>query len=287
MQNFIKLSLVPLVFIASWIFYERGKKAVQAQLDYQAQVPQPVGLEPSELATPVLKPEVAEKAKQAAQVALPDFAAIADVRQKKQAFVDFILPAIRAANHDIQQERIFLKQLKIERMTDAQRVKFETLAEKYQQPQKKDQTLLEWHAELLKKVDIIPPALALAQAANESAWGTSRFALDGMNFFGQWCFSVGCGLVPDRRPEGQTYEVRLFASPEESVGAYMLNLNAFHTYEDLREIRAIKRANNKPLSSEALAEGLLAYSTKREVYIAELKSMIRFNKWQSYDAQPW
>lgn len=270
MQNFIKLSLIPLVFIASWIFYERGQQAAQAEVE-QVQAPK----------------QIAEKAKQAAQVELPDFASIVDVGQKKQAFVDFILPAIRSANYDIQQERVFLKQLKINQMTDAQRVRFETLAEKYQQPQKKDQTLVEWHAELLKKVDIIPPALALAQAANESAWGTSRFAVDGMNFFGQWCFSVGCGLVPDRRPEGQTYEVRLFGSPAESVAAYMLNLNAFHTYEALRDIRANKRAKNEPLNSEALAEGLLAYSTKREVYIAELQSMIRFNKWQSYDNQAW
>ncbi|SFR54495.1 glucosaminidase domain-containing protein [Thiomicrospira sp. ALE5] len=252
MLTYIKFSLIPLTIFAGWIFYERGQS-----LDKKD------------------KPFVA--------VELPDFAAIVDVNEKKQAFVDFLLPAIEASNQAIKQERQFLMQLNVEQMSNQQRTKLEALAEKYQQPRNEGQSLAEWQSALIKKVDIIPPALALAQAANESAWGTSRFAIDGMNFFGQWCFSVGCGLVPNQRPEGQTYEVRVFDSPQASVDAYMLNLNAFHTYEDLRDIRAEKRANNQPLNSEALAEGLLAYSTKREVYIEELQAMIRFNQWQGYD----
>jgi Bax protein len=279
-QRNIKIILVILVLIAAWVFYEQGENQETQRLANESAITL------AQLDQPATKPSqinALEKNKPAAKVELPDFAAIQDVNQKKQAFVDFILPGIHGANKAIRAERDFLKQLKPDQMSAKQKQRFEALAEKYQQPQQKDQTMAQWHAALLKKVDIIPPALALAQAANESAWGTSRFAVDGMNFFGQWCFSVGCGLVPERRPEGQIYEVRLFSSPEESVAAYMLNLNAFHTYEDLRDIRENLRENNKPLNSKKLAEGLMAYSIKREEYINELQAMIRFNKWQKYD----
>ena len=90
---------------------------------------------------------------------------------------------------------------------------------------------------LLRRVDKIPASLALAQAANESAWGASRFAQDGKNFFGQWCYKDGCGIVPRRRVEGATYEVRSFESVMDSVESYIHNLNTFPNYQMLRRIR--------------------------------------------------
>ena len=69
---------------------------------------------------------------------------------------------------------------------------------------------------LLNRVDVIPPSLALAQGANESAWGTSRFSKEGNNYFGQWCFKLGCGLVPRQRDSGAQHEVAKFDSPRQS-----------------------------------------------------------------------
>jgi len=117
-------------------------------------------------------------------------------------------------------------------------------------------------------VDTIPPSLALAQAANESAWGTSRFARQAHNYYGQWCFEKGCGIVPDRRDANKSHEVAAFDSPRESVARYLHNLNS----------------NSAPVTGIALAAGLGKYSERGADYISELRSMIEFNKLSKYDA---
>lgn len=273
MDRFLKVLLIFLTLIAVLIFIYEGQQSDGLDPESEARASQYQG--------EGLTTKSASQPKH--PVELPDFASILDVNEKKQAFVDFLLPAITQANQAIMQERQFLISIKPKALTSAQRKQLEALAEKYQQPRKTGQTKTQWVAALLKKVDKIPPSLALAQAANESAWGTSRFAVEGMNFYGQWCFSVGCGLVPNSRPAGKTYEVRLFENPQQSVEAYMLNLNAFHTYQDLRKIRLKLQEANQQVSGEALAEGLLAYSQRREEYIKEIQAMIRFNQWQEYD----
>jgi Bax protein len=137
--------------------------------------------------------------------------------------------------------------------------------------------------DLLRRVDAIPASLALAQSANESAWGTSRFAKDGSNFFGQWCYDAGCGLVPSKRNAGASHEVAVFDSPEESVASYLLNLNTNRAYTELRSIRASLRARNKEISGEALAAGLRKYSERGDAYVKELRSMIRYDDLGQYD----
>ena len=139
--------------------------------------------------------------------------------------------------------------------------------------------------ELLIKIDEIPTSLALVQAANESAWGTSRFALDANNFFGQWCFSEGCGLVPERRPAGASYEVRKFDSPADSVRSYMYNLNSSHHYESMREMRMKRREMGEPVTGLVLAQGLYAYSIRGIEYVDELLRMIRGNDLLRYDLE--
>ena len=131
---------------------------------------------------------------------------------------------------------------------------------------------------LLIKVDVIPPALILAQAANESAWGTSRFALQANNYFGIWCFSKGCGLVPNARTNGDTHEVRYFHSSTDSVTYYMLLLNSHKQYAELRNIRAVLRASSGELTAIKLAEGLGNYSERGEDYIRDLINLIQYNK---------
>ena len=136
---------------------------------------------------------------------------------------------------------------------------------------------------LRHKLDVIPPSLILAQAANESAWGTSRFATKGNNLFGQWCFSKGCGLVPRGRAEGASHEVAKFSSPYRSVRAYIQNLNRHPTYQLLRDVRLEDRRDNAPLSGLELAEGLLGYSERGEEYIEEIRAMIHYNNLEFYD----
>lgn len=265
MDRVFGMIILLLIGLASWIFIEESKQRALLDTDPQTALR---GLDDAEIT-----------------VMLPDFSQIADVREKKQAFFDYLLPSVEQANRLIMQERDWLLSLNLQQLNTEDHALLKALAEKYQQPPKNKQSLVEWHKALLKKVDVIPPSLALAQAANESAWGTSRFAMEAFNLYGQWCFSQGCGLVPADRPAGKTYEVRLFLTPQASVEAYMLNLNAFHSYRELRQIRLKLRDNKKPLLGSALAKGLIAYSQRREAYVKEIKSMIRFNQLEQLDLQ--
>ncbi len=265
MDRVLGIVLLVLIVLAGWIFIYEAKQHALLDMDPQTELR---ALDDAEVAA-----------------MLPDFAQIADVREKKQAFFDYLLPAVEQANGIIMQERDWLLSLNPQQLSAEDHALLTALAEKYQQPHKDKQSLVEWHKALLKKVDVIPPSLALAQAANESAWGTSRFAIEAFNLYGQWCFSPGCGLVPTGRPAGKTYEVRLFVSPQASVEAYMLNLNAFHSYREMRQIRLKLRENKKPLLGTALARGLIAYSQRREAYVKEIKSMIRFNQLEQLDLQ--
>lgn len=131
---------------------------------------------------------------------------------------------------------------------------------------------------LLRRVDTIPPSLVLAQAANESAWGTSRFARDGNNLFGEWTYKTGTGIIPDARPTGETYEVRKFSSIYASIRSYMNNLNRNGAYSKLRMIRENLRQTNQPVTGIALAQGLENYSERGAEYIQEIQAMIRHNK---------
>jgi len=142
----------------------------------------------------------------------------------------------------------------------------------------------DWHR-LLQRVDVIPPSLALSQAANESAWGTSRFARSGHNYFGQWCFTTGCGVVPRHRTAGKQHEVAVFASPAAAVASYLHNLNSHPAYQRLREIRLQQRQQHQVVSGLALAAGLEKYSERGEDYIRELRAMIRHNRLSQYDQQ--
>lgn len=219
-------------------------------------------------------------------VAKPDFLAIKDTKAKKQAFVSFMLPMIRESNRLILKDRKKLitalvnkKDTAQEPLQDAGLLK---LCNRYTKDCKKG-SAKDKLAELLKRANIVPASLVLAQAANESAWGTSRFATDANNFFGQWCFSKGCGLVPQRRGDTQTHEVRKFSSSLASVKSYMRNINTGHAYTQLREIRADLLAKKQPIRGVALAAGLMKYSERGQDYIDEVRQMIRYNQFDRYD----
>lgn len=214
---------------------------------------------------------------------IPDFNQYQDINQKKQAFVSYMLPLIQQANAKIAEQRAGLLNLKPTALSSSDKALLHQLAEQYQQPKAPNQSIKGWQQALLKKVDTIPPSLALAQAANESAWGTSRFTTQGFNFFGQWCFTDGCGLVPLARENGKTHEVQVFKTPLASVQAYMLNLNAFYRYEFLRQQRFQLRQAQQPILGLDLVAGLRDYSERREAYVEEIRNMIEFNQWSQYD----
>ena len=215
---------------------------------------------------------------------LPDFSGIRDTTERKVAFFSFLYPRIVLANSRILLEREYLDALQAKAELSGNELKW--LSEQANRLRVDAANGSEAQLALLKKrLDVIPPSLILAQAANESAWGTSRFATEGNNLFGQWCFSRGCGLVPLSRVEGANHEVAKFSSPYSSVRSYIQNLNRHPTYQQVREIRYRDRQAERPLSGIELAEGLLGYSERGEDYIEEIRAMIRYNNLEFYDKE--
>lgn len=135
-----------------------------------------------------------------------------------------------------------------------------------------------WLGLLLRRLDVIPADLALAQAALESGWGESRFAVEGNNYFGHWCFQAGCGLVPAQRPTGARHEVAAFDSPRDSVRRYMRNLNSHPRYTSLRLTREKLRTQQQPITGLALVDGLDGYSASGAAYMRTVRGLIRANQ---------
>ena len=131
---------------------------------------------------------------------------------------------------------------------------------------------------MLIRADIVPASLVLAQAAKESGWGTSRFAREGNNFFGIWCFNSGCGMTPARRDNNRTHEVATFDSVEEGVRYYIRTINSHFAYTDLRSMRANARQQGTQAYGDKLATGLVSYSERGMVYVNEIRSMIEYNQ---------
>lgn len=212
---------------------------------------------------------------------IPDFSVYTDTDQKKADFFAFLLPKALASNEAIIAEREKLISIEPEQeLSTAELDVLNTLAEKYKVELESPEEI---HQELLKRVDIIPPSLVLAQAANESAWGTSRFAKKGNNLFGQWCYVKGCGVIPKKRGNKERHEVAKFKNIQKSVQSYMLNLNTQYSYEDLREIRATMRKKGRTIGGRKIANGLLKYSTRREAYVHEIQAMIKQNSLSEFD----
>jgi uncharacterized FlgJ-related protein len=140
-----------------------------------------------------------------------------------------------------------------------------------------DDRLLTILDEMLYKLDIIPAGLALGQAAYESGYGTSRFAVEGNALFGQWTYG-GKGLVPEQQRKNLgDHRIAAFDWPFDSVRGYFINLMSHPAYEDFRRIRAEVRAAGRPLRSLELADGLIRYSERGQEYVDTLKGIIRVN----------
>ncbi len=223
--------------------------------------------------------QVAVKEKPLHSVQLPDFAKIHNVAEKKRAFFNFLAPAIEEENARLLQLRkqlLLIANQKSPNFSVEEQAFITKLAKQFRV--KATLSTEQKLAELLKRVDQVPEALVLVQAANESAWGTSRFARIGLNFFGIWCYKPKCGMVPKGRTGDDKHEVAAFQSVAQAVQGYFYNLNTHPAYQTFRDIRYHLREENQPLYPEILASGLLAYSERGEHYVLEIAKMIEQNK---------
>jgi Bax protein len=201
--------------------------------------------------------------------------------EKKRTFLLSLLPMVLLANQAIEAERLEIETLLARHdhhglLSPAERQRLQEMVDYYKlsgDPLDDSRA----RALLLHRVDVLPPSLVLAQAATESGWGTSRFAREGNNLFGQRTFRPGNGIVPSNRPDGETHEVKRFGTLFESVRSYMRNLNTHSAYRGLRELRAKVRRNGHPLADVHLASGLEAYSTRSHDYIDDIRAIIRAN----------
>ena len=201
----------------------------------------------------------------------PSFNSIENTSVRKEVFFNYLLPAVIEKNIEITK----LRELIINNKLDA--LELEELAIKYRL------NLPITKEDLLIAIDVLPPSLVLAQAANESNWGRSRFAEDFNNYFGIWCFVKGCGIVPTKRDMNAKHEVATFDSLKDCIDYYVLTLNRNYAYQNLRAIRKSQRDNLSPVTGIALAEGLKGYAEIGEEYVNVIQAVIRFNNLERHD----
>ena len=201
---------------------------------------------------------------------------IENSKKRKEFFIQIVLPLIIEENNNIKLDRKILFTI-INKNNNSVSEK-EWLEKKYKQYGVNSRDL----STLKIRMDEIPVSLAIAQAAKETGWGTSRFALEGNALFGQWTWS-GEGLKPKEAKEGENHKVMKFNILQASVRAYQRNINTHSTYKDFRKARAKLRDNNKPLDSIELSKYLNKYAETGNQYVEVLQKIIRQNKLQDFD----
>ena len=205
-----------------------------------------------------------------------------DTKEKKRLFTSSMLPIILRANELIIADRGRLLSIlqKLEGNTPLKKAEKNWLkktASQYRiklvaEPQPKD------IAHLLYKIDIVPTSLAIAQAAMETGWGTSKFAQKGNALFGEWVWGDDAeGIIPSGREEGKTHKIKSFDYLLDSVRSYMTNLNRHNSYEDLRRRRAELREHSLVVTGAALAPALVDYSERGTEYVNDILSIINYN----------
>ena len=198
-----------------------------------------------------------------------DLDTIKSVKEKKETFLQILLPLVVAENEKIKEDRKNL--LKIIKENDSVENK-KWLNKKYKTYKVSDKNI----TELIEKIDIIPTSIALAQAAKESGWGTSRFALEGNAIYGQWTWN-GDGIEPLKKTKDQKHKILKFPLLRASVKAYINNLNSHRGYKSFRTKRAELRKENKKLSGIELIHELENYAQTGKEYTKILEQIIKQN----------
>ncbi|MEZ4386950.1 MAG: glucosaminidase domain-containing protein [Candidatus Krumholzibacteriia bacterium] len=199
---------------------------------------------------------------------------------KKRYFFLVYTPLVLAANEEIRADRErLLRLLKRRRLDDRDLTWLRDLATRYGLAGP-DGAILddELRERLRRRVDIVPPSLALAQAAIESGWSTSRFTDEGNALFGQWTWDDDDSLAPQRRRERLgDYAIKAFASPAESVAAYMRNLNTHPSYRAFRRQRERLRLEGRRPDGLVLAPTLSPYAETGDEYVETLLAVMKAN----------
>ena len=201
---------------------------------------------------------------------------IENTKKRKEFFIQIVLPLIIKENSNIRIDRKNL--FKIINKSNNTNLEKQWLEKKYKQYGVVLGDLLS----LKIRMDEIPVSLAIAQAAKETGWGTSRFAQEGNALFGQWTWS-GEGLKPKEAKEGEGHKVMKFNVLQASVRAYQRNLNTHSTYRDFRRARAELRDLGKPLDSLELSKYLNKYAETGNQYVEVLQKIIKQNKLKDFD----
>ena len=205
-----------------------------------------------------------------------DLKALGNTKDKRDLFIRILLPLVLDENNKIidDREKLF-KILSKNFNTAGERV---WLKRRFKEYKIDDQDL----SKLKMRMDIIPVSIAIAQAANESGWGTSRFALEGNALFGQWTWSKK-GLSPKNQDSNTTHKVLQFQILKASVKAYKNNLNTHNAYKEFREERAKIREKDNVINGLLLVKYLKNYASIGEKYTAILADIIRKNSLTDFD----
>ena len=201
---------------------------------------------------------------------------IENTKKRKELFIQIILPLVIKENNNIKLDR--KKLFSILNKNKNTKAEKNWLASKFKQYGVVNKDL----STLKVRMDEIPVSMAIAQAAKETGWGTSRFAQEGNALFGQWTWS-GEGIKPAGADNDSTHKVMKFNVLQASVKAYQRNLNTHSTYRNFRSARAELREDGKKLDSMVLSEHLDKYAETGKKYVEILKQIIRQNNLEDFD----
>ena len=211
----------------------------------------------------------------------PDMAQIQRVDLRKALFFKTVLPLILQINEEILAERRRLWRLRHRiamglGLDAVDRLWLTVMAERHGVERGDVDGLL-------RRMDVIPSSLALAQSAEESGWGTSRFVREGNALFGQRVFVDAGHLVPRRRDKGERHMIKAFDNVIDSVRSYVLNLNTHRAYREFRRERETMRRQGKPIDGWVLAENLTRYSQRGRAYVRTIRTIIGTNNLRPLD----
>ena len=202
------------------------------------------------------------------------------IKDRKKKFIADLFPVIHSANQDIIEKRnIFFEIEKKIQSNNLNVLEAAILKKLFNEYKVKNNDL----AELKKRIDIVPISLAIAQAAIESGWGTSRFAQEGNAYFGQKIIGIKANGIKPSDSENPLIKVRIFENLNDSVKAYLNNLNTHFAYKNFRKSRNELRSFGKTLEGEVLANQLKKYSELGNEYINNVQEIIRKNNLSKFD----
>ena len=205
-----------------------------------------------------------------------DIKTLGNTKTKRELFIKIVLPLILDENNKIAEDRKkFFQILGKNFNTVGERVWLKRRFKEYKIEDKD-------FSKLKMRMDIIPVSIALAQAANESGWGTSRFALEGNALFGQWTWSKK-GISPKNKDPNQSHKILQFQILKASVRAYKNNLNTHGAYTEFREARAQLRQEDNTINGLQLTRYLKRYSAIGEKYVAIIEDIIEINSLTDFD----